>query len=139
MDGVDDTDEVDVKGIDEALDGNVVAKRADSGISHNDVQAAELSDRFIEERLQTDPVADIHLCGDNAATGLLDELRGVVQVSPCGQCVLIAGNVLADVHDDEVGAFIGQVHRMAAALAATSTCHERNLAGQSAHGSSLSS
>ena len=63
-------------------------------------------------------VADVGLLGDDAATGLLDEVHGLVEVLAGGHRIGDAVDLFAEVDGDDVSAFLGESHRMRAALAA---------------------
>jgi len=41
--------------------------RADVGVGHDDVQAAELADALVDDGSQRGPVTDVGLTGDDAA------------------------------------------------------------------------
>src|SRR5262249_25408951 len=64
----------------------------------------------------------------DAAVEALDQIRGLGQILRRGQRDPNGVDLLADVDGDDVGAFLRQAHRVAAALAARRARDERNLA-----------
>jgi hypothetical protein len=62
-------------------------------------------------------VADVGVAGDDARPGVLDELDGGGEILRCRQRIGNAGDLLAQIHRDDVGACRGQSDRVGAALA----------------------
>ena len=73
-------------------------------------------------------VANVDLGGDDAPVEVLDQVRGLGEVLGRRTHRRRGVEVLADVDGDDVGAFLRQPHRVAAALAARRTGDERDLA-----------
>src|SRR5690606_24382432 len=69
------------------------------------------------------------LLGDDAPAEVLDQVGGLGEVLGAGGGdVLVAGDPLADVDGDDVGALLRQPHRVRATLTARRAGHERDLA-----------
>ena len=58
------------------------------------------------------------LLGDDAPTGLLDEVDGLVEILPGRHRVGDAVDLFAQIERDDVGAFLGEPNRVGAALTA---------------------
>jgi hypothetical protein len=99
-----------------------------SGIGQDKVKATEFGDRVGKDRLKPCEVSDIGLFGHDAASGLLYEVDRFVKVFAPGQRVCHAVDLFADVNGDDVGAFLGETHSVAASLPPRSAGDERNLA-----------
>jgi hypothetical protein len=108
---------------------------ADAGVRNDDVESAQLFDAAVHNRRQRVEVAHVHLGGDDAPVEVLDEVGGFGEVIGCGPGDVAAGDSLADIDGDDVGALLGQAHSMAAALTARCAADERNFAlNSSTHG-----
>src|SRR5437588_8222214 len=106
-----------------------LAAVADAGVGDDDVQPAELLDAGVHRGLERVVVTDIDLGGVDAAVVSLDQVGGFSQILRRGGGDQIHGvDLLADVHRDDVGAFLRQPHRVRTALTTGRTGDERNLA-----------
>ena len=83
--------------------------------------------------LQRGQVADVGLRGDDPAVQGLDLLGRLREVGGGRHGVGDAVDLLADVDGDDVGAFLGEPDRVAAALAACRTSDESDLAFKLSH------
>ncbi len=129
MNRVDNADEVDVEGIDEGLNRQFCSQWTDSGVGDHNIESAELFDRGRQSLFEADSVAHIDFrSDDDTATLGLHQLDRVCEVFFGGQFVSVRGDVGTQVEGDDVGAFLGQVHGVAAALAACRSTDECDFA-----------
>ena len=105
---------------------------ADARVGDDDVQPAQLLHAGVHRGFQRVVVAYVDFGGVDAAVVALDQIRGLGQILGGGQRNPNAVDLLADVDRDDVGAFLRQPHRVAAALAACRAGDERDLAFNSA-------
>src|SRR6185503_9530274 len=98
-----------------------------------DVEPAQFGDALVEDRLQRDDVADVDFRSDATPPGLLDELRGLFEILRCRHGIADRREVLAPVDGDDVGAFLGQSNRVAAALAPACAGDEGDLLMYASH------
>jgi hypothetical protein len=128
---VDHADEVDRDRIQERLATGPV-ERTDSGLCDDAIEAAELGDARGNSLRQRRPLADVGDGGDHRPADLLDEVLGLLEVGLACECVSVARNIGAKVHADDVGALLGEPHRVRTALAAGCAGNEDGLAVHSA-------
>ena len=102
-----------------------------AGVGHRGVQAAQFGDAVVDRRGQRRGVADIDDVRDGAAAELVDQTCRLVEIVPRGERVFDLRQRCADVDEDEVGAFFGQPHRMAAAHSPRGAGDQHPLAGDS--------
>ncbi len=102
----------------------------DAGVGDDDVEAAHLLDAGVHRGLERVVVADVDLGGeDPAVVPPLDQIRGLGQILGRRRCNQVDGvDLLTDVDGDDVGAFLGQAHRMRPPLSARSAGDESDLA-----------
>jgi hypothetical protein len=117
--GVPDAGQVDV---DHVLPGAVIqlfqrAEAEDAGVGRDDVQLPELGHAVVQRRLQRAVVPHVGLGGHDPPVQRLDLLDRLGQVRRGRHRVRHAGDLGTQVHRDDVGAFLGEPDRMAAALA----------------------
>ena len=105
----------------------------DAGRRDDDVELAQLGDAVFEGRPQLAGVAHVDLRRDDALAGLLDELRGLLEVLRCRHRVADRREVLTPVDGDDVGALLGQPNRVAAALPARGAGDEGDLSLNASH------
>jgi hypothetical protein len=120
--GIEHTDEVDVDRINEGR-GLMVLDREDAGVTHNDVEVAQLCDAGGDCVAQFAALAHIGLASDEAAIHRLDEGDHLGELF--GRALRVGDRVhlTAEVDGDDVGAFLSQANRVAAPL---STCCARD-------------
>ncbi len=132
FDGFPDAGKVDVDHVAPVVFAGLVqslAAVADSGVGADDVQPAQLLDAAVHRRFQRVVIADVDLGGHDAAVQALDEVGRLGQVIGRRRRDLAAAtDRRADVDRDDVGTFLRQAHRVAAALAASRPGDERDLA-----------
>ena len=133
LDGVDGADQVGVDHVYPGLQLRLALHACDTGRRHDDVEPAELGDAAVERLAQLLGLANVGLCGDDALTGLLDQLGGLVEILRLGHRVADCLDVVADVDRDDVGALLGQPNRVAAALPARSAGDECNFSLNASH------
>ena len=90
----------------------------DACLGDDDVDLAEFGDAALQCLTQLGRLAHVGLGRDDAATGLLDELGGLLEILGRRHGVADGRDVLAQVDRDDVRAFFGQPDRVAASLAA---------------------
>ena len=100
---------------------------SDAGVGHDDVESAELFDAVVEHRFHVVVVANVDDRGDDALAELLDQRGGLFEVLRCRTGCRRVLELLADVDGDDVGALLGQAHRMAATLSTRRARDERDL------------
>ena len=122
--------QVDVDRVLPGLLGEVgeLTERVDSGIRTHDVEPPELGDAVGQDAGQLGVIANVGLGRDDPAIEPFHQRDGLVQVVPGGHRRRHRGDLTADVHGDDVGAFLGQSDRMAPALAPGGSGDERDLA-----------
>ena len=96
--GVHHPDQVDVDCIDERVHRFIFAQRADARVGHDDVELAQFGDAGAQRLRQRRAITHVSLDGDDAPAGFLDELGRLVEVLAAREWVVVAGDVLADVH-----------------------------------------
>src|SRR5947209_881561 len=102
---------------------------ANAGVGNDDVQPAELLDTGVDRGLECVVVTNIDLGGVDPAVLSLDQVGRLGQVLWRGGGDQIHSvDLLTDVHRDDVGALLGQPHRVRTALTAGSTGDEGHLA-----------
>src|SRR6201997_2289078 len=113
-----------------------VAAIADARVGHDDVQPAQLLHAVVHRGFQRVVIADIDFGREDPAVQALDQVGGLGQV--LGRRCRDGGvphDRLTDVDGDDVGAFLGQPHRMTAALTACRAGDKSDLAlNTSSHG-----
>jgi hypothetical protein len=92
--------------------------RHDPGVGENEIQPAELSHAVGDDGLESLEIADVGLLGDDATTGLLHEIDGLVEILAGGHRIGHTVDLLAEVDCDDVGALLGEPHRVGPALTA---------------------
>src|SRR4051812_48923090 len=136
------TAEVDVDGLVEDVLAHLVqlhACRTDACVGDHDVEPPELLDAAADGGRQGVEVAYVDFGRDDAPIQVLDHVRGFGEVLRRGRGRCRVVEPAADVDRDDVGAFLRQPYRMAAALAASGTGDECDLAFHpSGHGTSNS-
>jgi hypothetical protein len=120
--------EVDVHPVDEGLHGRRGLHRGHAGVRDDNVEAAELREAGVKDRLKLGLDADVALPGDDAAVERLYVLDRLRQVCWRGERVVHAVKGLANVDRDDVRALARQPDRMAAALPAGRPGDEGDLA-----------
>src|SRR3954454_2359183 len=101
----------------------------DSSVGDDDVEPPQLLDTTIHDCLQCVVIAHIDLGRDDAAIMCLHQIGGFDEVIGCRRGDLAAAaDRLTDVDRDDVGTLLRQSHRLAAALSASSTRNEGDLA-----------
>ena len=112
--------EVHVDGVDEGRDVQPLLprRRKDPGVGDDEVEPAEFGDAVGHDLLEPVEVADVGLLGDDAPTGLLDEVDRLVEILAGRHRVRDAVDLTAQVERDDVGPLLGEPDRVAAALAA---------------------
>jgi hypothetical protein len=109
------------------------AGAADAGVGDDDIDLAELGDRLRDRGLHRGAVADVGRDGERASPGLLDELRGLLQLVTLAEAVRHRRDVAAQVGDHHIGAGVGQRHRVGATLPARPAGDERNTTVELSH------
>jgi hypothetical protein len=102
--------------------------RPDAGVGENEVHAPEFGDPVGDHGLHPVEVTDITLLGADTTPGLLDEVDGLVEVLARGHRIPHSVNLIAQIHCDDVGTFLGKPNRMGTPLTASSARNEGNLA-----------
>ncbi len=116
------------------LPGVLARHGRDARVGDDDVQpTAELVDTRLQDVLERRAIPDVGLLGDDAGTGVLDELDRGGQIVGSGHRVGHRRDLVAEVHRDDVGAFGRQLHRVRAALTAGRASDEGDLALQGTH------
>jgi hypothetical protein len=90
----------------------------DARVRRHDVELAELGDAVVNRLLEGAEVTDVGLDGDDPAVERLDLAGGLGEVLRGRHRVRHGGDLAGDVDRDDVGAFGGQAHRVAAPLPA---------------------
>ncbi len=126
--GVDRADEIGIDHIRPCLNLWFALHSGDTSLRHNDIELAELGETLLECGTHLRGLAYVGLGRDDAPALLLDETRGLFEILGRGHRVPDRRDVLAQVHRDDVRALLGQTHRMTAALPASGTGDERDLA-----------
>jgi hypothetical protein len=90
----------------------------DARVHRHDVEPAELRDAIVDRLPEGAEVADVGLGGDDPAVERLDLAGGFREVIRGRQRVRHGGDLAGDVNRDDVGALLGQSHRVAAPLPA---------------------
>ena len=88
---------------------------------------AEFGDAVGDDLLEPFEVADVGLLGDDAPAGLLDEVDRLVEILAGRHRIGDAVDLFAQVERDDVGAFLGEPNRVAAALTARRARDEGDL------------
>jgi hypothetical protein len=86
----------------------------------------ELVETGLQRSRQRSLIADVCLAGRDARAGVLDKLDGRGEIVGGGQRIRHAGDLIAKVDGDDVGALGSQSHRVGAALPAGRAGDQRN-------------
>ena len=106
-----------------------LAAVADTGVGADDVQSPQLLDPAVNRGLDRVVIPYVDLGRDDAPVQLLDQIRSLREVIGGGRRDLgVAADRPADIDGDDVRALFGEPNRVAAALAASRTGDESNLA-----------
>ena len=106
-----------------------VAAVADACVGHDDVQPAQLLHAAVHGGLQCVVVAHVDFGREDPAVLALDQVGGLGQILGRGcRNRGVLHDRLADVDRDDVGALLGQPHRVATALTARRPGDESDLA-----------
>ena len=133
MDGVDDTDEVDVEGVGEGLNRQMGTQRTDARVGDDHVEFAEFGDRVGEFAADRRAVPHVDLSGVGLAAGLLHLQAGLFEITRCRQRVFVGLDVVADIQEDDVGTLLGQLDGVAAALTASTAGNQNDFILNSTH------
>ena len=108
-----------VDGVDEGghVEPLLPRRREDPGVGEHEVEPAEFGDAVGHRGLEPFEVADVALLGDDAPTGLLDEVDGLVEILPARHRIGHAVDLVAQIERDDVGALFGEPNGVRAALA----------------------
>jgi hypothetical protein len=134
VDRVDRADQVGVEHVRPGLQRRLALHRGDPGLRHHDVQPAQLGEARLQRLAELGPLAHVGLHRHDAPVLRFDQADRLLQVVRAGQRVLDRVDVVAQVDRDDVGALLGQPHRVAAALAARRARDEGDLALHTPHG-----
>ncbi len=93
-------------------------RRQHAGVGHRSVQTAQLADAVIDGRAQLFVVADVDDAAHAATAKLRHQSYGLGEVVLGGQGIVDLRQGLADVDQDEIGSFLREPQRMAAAQTA---------------------
>jgi hypothetical protein len=118
VDGIDDSDEVDVESIGEGLNRQMSAQRADARVGDYHVEFAEFGYRVGKFAAHRHSVSHVDLGGVGLAAGLLHLQTGFFEITRCRQRIFVGLDVVTDVEEDDVGTLLGQLDGMAASLTA---------------------
>ena len=102
-------------------------RRKDPRIGEHEIEPAEFGDAVGHHLLEPFEVADVGLLGDDAPTGLLDEVDRLVEILAGRHRVGHAVDLFAQIERDDVGALFGEPNRVRAALAPRRAGDERDL------------
>ena len=102
----------------------------DAGVVHEDVEAAERVERGADDVLGALEVGDAVVVGDRLAAALRDDVDYFVGGPLVGA---LAGDRTAEIVDDDLGAVVGELHRLAPADAVARPGDDRHLAVEHAH------
>ena len=102
------------------------------------MSSPENSSRPCSQRLgQLGRITDVGLRSHYPPSGLLDQVRGLLEVLGPGHGIADGGEVLTDVDRDDVGSLFGQSYRMAATLPTTGSGDESDFALNASHETSF--
>ncbi len=101
----------------------------DAGVVHEDVELARSVDRLLHHRAGGVVVGDVGVVGHRLAAPLLDDLHGQIGVVARP----LAADRPPDVVDDDPGALLGQLHRVAPPDAVAGAGDDGDLAVEQAH------
>ena len=102
----------------------------DAGVVHEHVEAAERVERGADDVLGAVEVGDAVVVGDGLAAALGDDVDDLVGGPLVGA---LAGHRPAEIVDDDLGAVVGELHRLAAADTVARSGDDRHLAVEHAH------
>ena len=121
--------QVDVDGVDKRRDVQplLARRRKDARVGQDEVEPAELRHAVGDDFLEPFEVANVGLLGHDAAASLLDEVDRLVEILTGGHRIGDAVDLCTQVERDDVGAFLGETNRVAAALTACRARDEGDL------------